>query len=84
MNRAAVDEEDQCEILKIFELEKASQKMVLPSKPENEYLRYSPSSIKAKALWFSQLCNQYYLDNQREQKGTVFFEPYHSITNPPS
>ena len=27
MNRAAVDEEDQCEILKIFELEKTSREM---------------------------------------------------------
>ena len=26
MNRAAVDEDDQCEILKIFELEKTSEK----------------------------------------------------------
>ena len=30
MNRAAVDEEDQSEILKIFELERSSEKMVNP------------------------------------------------------
>ena len=28
MNRAAVDEEDKCEILKIFELEKTSEKIL--------------------------------------------------------
>ena len=34
MNRVAVDEEDQCEILKIFELEKASRKMNWPGHSE--------------------------------------------------
>ena len=34
MNRAAVDEEDQSEILKIFELQKASEKMTYPRHPE--------------------------------------------------
>ena len=36
MNRAAVDEEDQSEILKIFELEKASFEMSDPENPEYE------------------------------------------------
>ena len=36
MNRAAVDEEDQCEILKIFELERSSGKMCWPKHPEYE------------------------------------------------
>ena len=30
MNRAAVDEADQCEILKIFELERSSREMYEP------------------------------------------------------
>ena len=34
MNRAAVDEEDKCEILKIFELEKLSLEMWHPKHPE--------------------------------------------------
>ena len=34
MNRAAVDEEDQSEILKIFELEKASEEMSDSEHPE--------------------------------------------------
>ena len=34
MNRATVDEEDQSEILKIFELEKASEEMTYPGHPE--------------------------------------------------
>ena len=34
MNRAAVDEDDQCEILKIFELEKTSGKMWNDDHPE--------------------------------------------------
>ena len=36
MNLAAIDEEDQCEILKIFELEKASWEMWYPKHPEYE------------------------------------------------
>ena len=36
MNRAAVDEEDKCEILKIFELEKASWEMSDSDHPEYE------------------------------------------------
>ena len=36
MNRAAVDEEDQSEILKIFELEKASEEMWDTEHPEYE------------------------------------------------
>ena len=37
MNQSAVNEEDQCEILEIFELEKASEKMAYPDHPEYEY-----------------------------------------------
>ena len=36
MNRAAVDEEDKCEILKIFELEKTSVEMADHDHHENE------------------------------------------------
>ena len=36
MNRAAVDEEDKSEILKIFELEKASEEMWHPKHPNYE------------------------------------------------
>ena len=36
MNRAAVDEEDQSEILKIFELERSSEKMWYPEHSEYE------------------------------------------------
>ena len=37
MNRAAVDEEDKCEILKIFELEKASEEMWYFDSEDSEY-----------------------------------------------
>ena len=40
MNRAAVDEEDQSEILKIFELEKASWEMSDPEDPEYENFEF--------------------------------------------
>ena len=40
MNRAAVDEEDQSEILKIFELEKASWEMSDLDHPEYENFEF--------------------------------------------
>ena len=40
MNRAAVDEEDQSEILKIFELEKTSWAMSDPNHPEYENFEF--------------------------------------------
>ena len=40
MNRAAVDEEDKCEILKIFKLEEASRKMWYSKHPEYEKFEF--------------------------------------------
>ena len=49
MNRAAVDEDDQCEILKIFELEKTSEKHkgTIFSTKKNHYLCSTDNKLEA-------------------------------------
>ena len=51
MNRAAVDEEDQSEILKILELEKASWEMSNPKDPEYENFHFQREQKGTVSSW---------------------------------
>ena len=70
MNRAAVDEEDQCEILKIFELEKTSREMM-----DDEHDEYDDFDIRdprdttfPRMSFLIQKFSKFHIDRLRQQR----------------